>query len=902
MKRDHAVRMSALTPGLLTRGLLALLAATATLLAGAGAARAATFTVDDATDAALQSPSSTSCVSSHGGSCTLRAAVQAADNAGGANQIVLPAGDYKLTIPPATASTTGDPATGDLDVVELGSSPDALTITGAGSASTIVNANLIDRAFAVQSGNALKLSGMTIEGGDPGVHSTASDEGGAIYSDGSLTVAGDVVFSGNTGSGDGGAIYADAAAGSTLALTGATFTGNSAPFGGAIYDDIQGTASISGSSFSSDAADPSTGFGGAIVVEGGSLTVASSSFSSDSAGDGGGGIYWNSAGTLTATGSAFASNTAGEGGAIRDDSSAGMTLSDDSFSDDGGATEGGALYLLSGSSTAYALTGDEFDSNSASASGGAIQWGVGTLTVSGSSFIGNSAGLSGGALEADSTNTLSLTNATISQNAAEHGGGIYFLGGTVPVSLVNDTIAFNTAAAGAGIYGPDAGEISATRGVLNTIVALNAGGDCNVTFAAGTDAGHNLDGDGSCFGGLGATGDQTSVSAPLIGAPTDNGGPVETDALETGSPAIDAGGASGCPSTDARGVARPQGAGCDVGAYERASAGITLSSSAPSSVTVGVPFNVTLSVSGTGPGPSTASQLTVPLPSGTVLYGTASSQGSCTSSGWPAIVRCGLGAIDTGATARVVLIVAASGSGRLAIPASAANGEGGSANASLTVSATAAAPAPSRPAATSGGASAVTPTAATLSGHVSPGGQSTAWFFQYGTSRGYGQATPVKTTSSTARVTSKLRGLLAATRYRYRLVAINSSGVSYGADRTVKTDPPRRTKVTVHIKSVSARRLPIAYTFAGRLVLPAGVTKKAGCTGTVAVTVVVIRNGQRVQTVRAPVRRDCTYTASMLVAPPYSVPPPGPLEVIVRFKGTHLLPRSSSKPLTLPYG
>ncbi|NNC99145.1 MAG: hypothetical protein HKN85_03085 [Gammaproteobacteria bacterium] len=47
----------------------------------------------------------------------------------------------------------------------------------------------------------------------------------------------------------------------------------------------------------------------------------------------------------------------------------------------------------------------------------------------------------------------------------------------------------------------------------------------------------------------------------------DNGGPTLTHALLVGSPAIDAA-VGTCPATDQRGVARPQGAGCDVGAYE----------------------------------------------------------------------------------------------------------------------------------------------------------------------------------------------------------------------------------------------------------------------------------------------------------------------------------------------
>jgi len=48
----------------------------------------------------------------------------------------------------------------------------------------------------------------------------------------------------------------------------------------------------------------------------------------------------------------------------------------------------------------------------------------------------------------------------------------------------------------------------------------------------------------------------------------DNGGSTQTMALLPGSPAIDAGNNANCPVADQRGVTRPQGDGCDIGAYE----------------------------------------------------------------------------------------------------------------------------------------------------------------------------------------------------------------------------------------------------------------------------------------------------------------------------------------------
>ena len=47
------------------------------------AASAATFTVNDTTDAPLATTGGTTCVSTNSGECTLRAAVQAANDTGG---------------------------------------------------------------------------------------------------------------------------------------------------------------------------------------------------------------------------------------------------------------------------------------------------------------------------------------------------------------------------------------------------------------------------------------------------------------------------------------------------------------------------------------------------------------------------------------------------------------------------------------------------------------------------------------------------------------------------------------------------------------------------------------------------------------------------------------------------
>jgi hypothetical protein len=57
----------------------------------------------------------------------------------------------------------------------------------------------------------------------------------------------------------------------------------------------------------------------------------------------------------------------------------------------------------------------------------------------------------------------------------------------------------------------------------------------------------------------------TAALSPLAA----NGGPTLTHALNGGSPAFNAANPARCPATDQRGVARPQGPGCDAGAVEQ---------------------------------------------------------------------------------------------------------------------------------------------------------------------------------------------------------------------------------------------------------------------------------------------------------------------------------------------
>jgi len=107
----------------------------------------------------------------------------------------------------------------------------------------------------------------------------------------------------------------------------------------------------------------------------------------------------------------------------------------------------------------------------------------------------------------------------------------------------------------------------------NTIVANNtSGGNCSGTI---TDSGNNLDSANTC----GFTTNAKINTDPNLGPLADNGGPTQTFALLTGSPAINAGDNTICGATvgapnygagglDQRGIVHPQGVQCDIGSYE----------------------------------------------------------------------------------------------------------------------------------------------------------------------------------------------------------------------------------------------------------------------------------------------------------------------------------------------
>ena len=232
---------------------------------------------------------------------------------------------------------------------------------------------------------------------------------------------------------------------------------------------------------------------GGGIANSGTLTLTHCTLSDNSASDAGGGII--NVGTLTLAYCTLSGNSAStNAGGIGNVGT--LTLTDCTLSDNSATDNGGGIFNY----RTLTLTNCTLSGNSASRDGGGIN-NTSTLTLTNCTLSGNSATSDGGGL--NNTGTLTLTNCTLSGNSAQSGGGLFRQAGTATL--------------------------------INTIVANStSGGDLAGTFTGTND----LIGDGSGFG----------LTSPLSGKPQLSvlgyyGGPTETFALMTGSPAIKAGGA-----------------------------------------------------------------------------------------------------------------------------------------------------------------------------------------------------------------------------------------------------------------------------------------------------------------------------------------------------------------------
>ncbi|NWJ49103.1 MAG: hypothetical protein HXX08_24870 [Chloroflexi bacterium] len=266
----------------------------------------------------------------------------------------------------------------------------------------------------------------------------------------------------------------------------------------------------------------------------------------------------------------------------------------------GTATYGGAIYNAGGTSS-VTITNSTLSGSSATTTGGAIYNNGGTVTITNSTLYSNSA-KGGGAIE-NPFGMVTITNSTLYSNSATNGGAIYNNG---TVTLTNSTLYSNSATLDGGAIDNTGGTVTLTNSTLYSNSAnyggaiYNFAGTANFqnsllqgsSICAGgdfTDKGYNLVATTSIYNCQFSGTSKTTTDA-ILGTPGNNGGVTNTIALLSGSPAIDAIPAASCVVTaDQRGVNRPQGTGCDIGAFETQVA-TKLAISTPSGAVAGSAF------------------------------------------------------------------------------------------------------------------------------------------------------------------------------------------------------------------------------------------------------------------------------------------------------------------------
>jgi CSLREA domain-containing protein len=442
--------------------------------------------------------------------CSLRDAVQMSNACPGTQTISIPAGIYTLT-----RLGTGEDLLarwGDLDIT------DSVQIEGEGN--PILDGNRTDRVFDVLAGTTVDMTGLTIQHGQ-------SEDGGGILNRGNLR------------------------------LHNMTLQENTA------------TSPV----------DPTTGPTG-----------------------GGGGILTKREGTLTMEGSRVIGNSAYQGGGIAaypSGESAALhpvEILDTVIAGNSAETDGGGLYLYA--SLVATLRNVEIRDNNASRSGGGL-WNQATLNLEEVLIQGNHAGTNGGGIYNNWTGRLTAYNLLIENGLARFGGGVYNKG----VARVQQSAIVNNqveGGEGGGVFNADAdadliienSTISGNEGeglvntgrmgtyyttvanntsvgvktngpstISNSILADNMGGDCDggVVLAV-----FNIESTDTC--GFWDPSNLVNTD-PLLMPLGLYGGTTPIHALNLDSPAVDVAG-PGCPDADQRGMARPIGLGCDIGAYE----------------------------------------------------------------------------------------------------------------------------------------------------------------------------------------------------------------------------------------------------------------------------------------------------------------------------------------------
>ncbi len=368
------------------------------------------------------------------------------------------------------------------------------------------------------------LNALTITNGN--ASSAAQNYAGAgIFNDGGIVTVNASRVSGNKTTSAGGGIYNQ---GGTVTVNTSTLAGNIAllnnsyedGFGGAIYNDGNGTVTVNNSLLSDNTAYG----GGGICNEGGMVMVNNSTLSNNSQC----GIF-NKAGMLTVNASTLSSNS---GSGIFNNGTVTVSASLLSGNSQSGIYNQPGIYNQSGTVTVNAST---LSSNGYGGIYNDCSLGQGTVTVNNSTFRGNT---DFGGIYNDYKGTVTVNNSTLSGNSGSDSGGITSHG---TLDLINCILAGNSDnhRNEKDIY--DEGILN--YGGSNLVQSVTSSGTTN--------------------------GSPSSMAAPNLAPLGNYGGPTATMPPLPGSPAINGGSyAANRLADDQRGLPRTFGTHVDLGAVE----------------------------------------------------------------------------------------------------------------------------------------------------------------------------------------------------------------------------------------------------------------------------------------------------------------------------------------------
>ena len=412
-------------------------------------------------------------------------------------------------------------------------------------------------------------------------------EGGAVYLDGSHASLNNVMITNTSNNSlpdeypEGGAIYINAYTDLTNVSIADTTNQGYDVYGGAIYNDDYSTLSnISITNTVNHAIDSSGGYiaGGAIYNDGENFAMKNLAVGNTS----------NTADTGSTTPSSAASEV--DGGFLYNDyestgTNVSVTNTTSVASGGDGESYGGALFndrslvLRDTQFLGTVVQADQFVEGGFIYNDDRLQAtnftvGNGTVKVLGGTMAGTPYGEGSIMYNNSQANLINTTMDNITTSVASTGNYNWAIENQDLLQVTNSTFA-NDSVTGPAISTsyPEATRLffaygSSQASLLNSIVASTTPAqNCGTqsTTSLILSSGFNIDSGHSC--GFTNTGDLQNTN-PMVAALANNGGSVLTAALLAGSPAINAGTNQGCPATDARGVTRPVGASCDIGAFE----------------------------------------------------------------------------------------------------------------------------------------------------------------------------------------------------------------------------------------------------------------------------------------------------------------------------------------------